>query len=103
MASDGSTLLHYWIFFLTAILGIACILQAFTGKPLQAAKLVLFASPLLWLAPLIDLALSQGALYTSQSALYLFSPMLAIVFLQVALVYFSRAMDRLFNPRLRVQ
>jgi peptide/nickel transport system permease protein len=52
---------------------------------------------------MINLALSQGALYTSQSALYLFSPMLAIVFLQVALVYFSRAMDRLFNPRLRVQ
>jgi peptide/nickel transport system permease protein len=52
---------------------------------------------------MINLALSQGALYTSQSALYLFSPMLAIVFLQVALVYFSRAMDRVFNPRLRVQ
>jgi peptide/nickel transport system permease protein len=52
---------------------------------------------------MINLAISQGALYTSQSALYLFSPMLAIVFLQVALVYFSRAMDRLFNPRLRVQ
>jgi peptide/nickel transport system permease protein len=52
---------------------------------------------------MINLGLSQGALYTSQSALYLFSPMLAIVFLQVALVYFSRAMDRLFNPRLRVQ
>jgi peptide/nickel transport system permease protein len=52
---------------------------------------------------MLNLALSQGALYTTQSALYLFSPMLAIVFLQVALVYFSRAMDRLFNPRLRVQ
>jgi peptide/nickel transport system permease protein len=52
---------------------------------------------------MINLGISQGALYTSQSALYLFSPMLAIVFLQVALVYFSRAMDRLFNPRLRVQ
>jgi peptide/nickel transport system permease protein len=52
---------------------------------------------------MINLALSQGALYSSQSAFYLFSPMLAIVFLQVALVYFSRSMDRLFNPRLRVQ
>jgi peptide/nickel transport system permease protein len=52
---------------------------------------------------MINLALNQGALYTSQSALYLFSPMLAIVFLQVSLVYFSRAMDKLFNPRLRVQ
>jgi peptide/nickel transport system permease protein len=52
---------------------------------------------------MINLAVGQGALYTTQSALYLISPMLAIVFLQVALVYFSRAMDRLFNPRLRVQ
>jgi peptide/nickel transport system permease protein len=52
---------------------------------------------------MINLAMSQGALYTSQSIFYLFSPMLAIVFLQVALVYFSRAMDRLFNPRLRTQ
>jgi peptide/nickel transport system permease protein len=52
---------------------------------------------------MINLALNQGALYSSQSTLYLFSPMLAIVFLQVSLVYFSRAMDKLFNPRLRVQ
>jgi peptide/nickel transport system permease protein len=51
---------------------------------------------------MMNLAISQGALYTSQSVLYLFSPMLAIVFLQVALVFFSRAMDQLFNPRLRV-
>ena len=33
----------------------------------------------------------QGALYTNQSVLYLFSPMVAIVFLQVALVFFARA------------
>jgi peptide/nickel transport system permease protein len=52
---------------------------------------------------MINLAIGQGALYTSQSIFYLLSPMLAVVFLQVALVYFSRAMDRLFNPRLRVQ
>lgn len=51
---------------------------------------------------MMNLAISQGALYTSRSALYLFSPMLAIIFLQVALVYFARAMDRLFNPRMRV-
>lgn len=52
---------------------------------------------------MINLALNQGALYTSRSVLYLFSPMAAIVILQVALVYFSRVLDRLFNPRLRVQ
>lgn len=52
---------------------------------------------------MINLAMSQGALYTSKSMLYLFSPMAAIVLLQVALVFFARALDKVFNPRLRVQ
>jgi peptide/nickel transport system permease protein len=52
---------------------------------------------------MINLAMSQGALYTTDSALYLFSPMAAIVILQVAFVFFSRARDSVFNPRLRVQ
>lgn len=52
---------------------------------------------------MINLAMSQGALYTSKSALYLFAPMASIVILQVAFVFFSRALDRLFNPRLRVR
>ena len=52
---------------------------------------------------MINQALSQGALYTNQAVLYLFSPMAAIVILQVAFVFFSRALDSLFNPALRVQ
>lgn len=52
---------------------------------------------------MINLAMAQGALYTSDSAFYLFSPMAAIVILQVAFVFFSRALDSVFNPRLRVQ
>ncbi len=52
---------------------------------------------------MINLAMSQGALYTSNSMLYLFSPMAAIVLLQVALVFFARTLDKLFNPRLRAQ
>jgi peptide/nickel transport system permease protein len=52
---------------------------------------------------MINLAMGNGALYTNKSELYLFSPMAAIVFLQVALVFFARALDQLFNPRLRVQ
>jgi peptide/nickel transport system permease protein len=52
---------------------------------------------------MINLAMSQGALYTPGSAWYLFSPMAAIVILQVAFVFFSRALDSVFNPRLRVQ
>lgn len=52
---------------------------------------------------MINLAMAQGALYTPESALYLFAPMAAIVILQVAFVFFSRALDSVFNPRLRVQ
>jgi peptide/nickel transport system permease protein len=52
---------------------------------------------------MINLAMGQGALYTSKSMSYLFSPMAAIVILQVSFVFFSRALDQLFNPRLRVQ
>jgi peptide/nickel transport system permease protein len=52
---------------------------------------------------MINLAMGNGALYTSKSMLYLFTPMAAIVFLQLALVFFTRALDQLFNPRLRVQ
>jgi peptide/nickel transport system permease protein len=52
---------------------------------------------------MINLAIGNGALYTSKSVLYLFTPMAAIVFLQLALVFFTRALDQLFNPRLRVQ
>lgn len=52
---------------------------------------------------MINQAVTQGALYTTKSMLYLFSPMAAIVLLQVALVFFARALDKLFNPRLRVQ
>lgn len=52
---------------------------------------------------MINTAMNQGALYTSKSMLYLFSPMAAIVILQVAFVYLTRVLDSLFNPRLRVQ
>jgi len=52
---------------------------------------------------MIYLAMGQGALFTTKSMLYLFSPMVAIVILQVAFVFFTRVLDALFNPRLRVQ
>jgi peptide/nickel transport system permease protein len=51
---------------------------------------------------MINIANAQGALYTTRSALYLLAPMAAIVVLQFGFVMFSRAMDELFNPRMRV-
>jgi peptide/nickel transport system permease protein len=52
---------------------------------------------------MINSAMAEGALYSSNSVLYLLSPMAAIVILQVAFVFFARALDSLFNPRLRSQ
>jgi peptide/nickel transport system permease protein len=52
---------------------------------------------------MINEAMSQGALYTNRAMLYLFAPMAAIVILQMGFVFFSRALDSLFNPALRVQ
>lgn len=53
---------------------------------------------------MLNFAINQsGSIYTSQSMLYLFSPMAAIVLLQVGFVLFTQALDQLFNPRLRTQ
>lgn len=51
---------------------------------------------------MLNIAINQGgALYSSRSVFYLVSPMAAIVFLQLGFVLFTRALDQLFNPRLR--
>ena len=53
---------------------------------------------------MLNFAINQaGAIYTSQSLIYLLSPMVAIVVLQVGFVLFTRALDQLFNPRIRTQ
>ena len=52
---------------------------------------------------MMSIANSQGALYSMRSALYVASPMVAIVILQFGFVLFSRAMDELFNPRMRIR
>jgi len=52
---------------------------------------------------MLSFAMSEGALYVARSASYVLSPMIAIILFQVALVFFARALDQLFNPRLRYQ
>jgi peptide/nickel transport system permease protein len=51
---------------------------------------------------MINTSIAQGALYSTDSASSLLGPMIAIVVLQFGFVLFSRAMDDLFNPRMRV-
>jgi peptide/nickel transport system permease protein len=51
---------------------------------------------------MINLAMGEGALYTGRSMPWLLAPMAAIICLQVAFVFFTRALDQFFNPRLRL-
>ena len=52
---------------------------------------------------MLNFAVSQGgALYTLRSVHYLLAPIVCIVLLQIGAVLFARAMEILFNPRLKV-
>jgi peptide/nickel transport system permease protein len=51
---------------------------------------------------MFSLAYKFGAIYSSNARWYLFSPIVAIVPLQFALISMTRSLDELFNPRLRV-
>lgn len=46
---------------------------------------------------------SGGALYTWQTAHWLFFPMLAVVLLSFGLILFAQGTDRVFNPRVRAR
>lgn len=52
---------------------------------------------------MMSIANSQGALYSMRSVFYVATPMAAIVILQFGFVLFSRAMDKLLNPRMRIR
>lgn len=51
---------------------------------------------------MLTLAWNQGAIFSSNSMWYLMTPIAMIVILQVSLVFMTRSLDELFNPRLRV-
>lgn len=51
---------------------------------------------------MMTLAWNQGAIFGADSMWYLMTPIAMIVLLQVSLVFMTRSLDELFNPRLRV-
>ena len=63
IASDPYTLVHYLLFFITVMMGTACIVGFFSKDFLSAGKLILFALPLSWLAPILDIVISLGKGY----------------------------------------
>lgn len=50
---------------------------------------------------MLQLALSQGAIYFADSFWYIFSPILAIALFQLSLVALASGLEDVFNPRLR--
>ncbi len=50
---------------------------------------------------MLQLALTQGAIYFSDSFWYVFSPILAIALFQLSLVALASGLEDVFNPRLR--
>jgi len=50
---------------------------------------------------MLNLGMANGAMLTPSSAPYMFAPMFCIVLLQVGFVLFTRALEPMFNPRLR--
>jgi len=52
-------------------------------------------------ALMLYFANTQGAFYFKDAFWYVFSPILAIVLLQLSLVLFVNALEDIFNPRLR--
>ncbi|WP_129113771.1 ABC transporter permease [Halegenticoccus tardaugens] len=46
---------------------------------------------------------TSGALYTWESAHWIFLPMITITILSVGLILFSQGLDRIFNPRVRAR
>lgn len=50
---------------------------------------------------MISLAWTRGAIFFKDSIYYIMSPIMAIALLQLALVWMSRSLEAVFNPRLR--
>jgi peptide/nickel transport system permease protein len=50
---------------------------------------------------MLNLAWVRGAIFFKQSLLYILAPVLAISLLQLSIVTMTRALEDIFNPRLR--
>src|SRR3989344_6113651 len=61
--SDPYTLIHVGLFFLSVTLVTAFIIGFFSKDYVNTPKIILFALPVIWLAPIIDIILSYGEGY----------------------------------------
>ena len=52
---------------------------------------------------MLNFAYNRGAIFQKDSVYYILAPTLAIVLFQLTMVSFARALEEIFNPRLRTQ
>ncbi|MCI0597818.1 UbiA family prenyltransferase [Candidatus Parcubacteria bacterium] len=72
---DPQTLVHYGSFYLAAYFAFALVIGFFTKNYEQSAKMLLFAFPIIWVPPLIDLFF-HGALGSTMTYLFHAPPLL---------------------------
>ncbi len=68
--TDSYAITHVGLFFLSVTLGTIFIFGYFTKDYVNASKIILFGLPLIWLAPIIDIVISNGK---GLKMLYIFS------------------------------
>jgi len=77
ITSDPYTLIHYTLYFLTVTIGTAFIFGYFIDDYKNSLKIMLFGLPLIWLAPIIDILVSQGRGF---KMMYLFDNGINLIF-----------------------
>lgn len=60
ISSNSTTLVHYGLFWIALTLGLIIIVGSFSKNYLFSSKLALFALPVIWIAPVIDIVISRG-------------------------------------------
>lgn len=60
ISADTFTLVHYGLFFLSVVLGTTLIVGYIVKNYIGALKIMLLGLPIIWIAPIVDMVLSQG-------------------------------------------
>lgn len=61
--SDIFTIMHTWFFFIATIFGLVVIVGLFTKNHKNLINLALFGLPIIWLGPILDVAIGYGKTY----------------------------------------
>jgi homogentisate phytyltransferase/homogentisate geranylgeranyltransferase len=65
MPTDTYTLVHYGLFFLALVVGLMVIIGFFGKNYRESGKFILFIFPIMWIAPIVDIALSRSGFMMS--------------------------------------